>query len=294
MNLLTFDNFPLISQMFSSMNHTKLYLLICMPLLILSACVANPLTGRQQAMVVTDEQAAASSALSYSQLLGDASKNGTLDEVPAQLSRVKAITDVLVKQAIALRPATGAWNWEVHVLKSDEVNAWCMAGGKMAIYTGLLDKLNPTDDEIAAVMGHEISHAVLSHQAEKMSRAQMQQVGVSAGVLAGSLFGVNLSGLTPVANSVADIGLQLPNSREAETEADLLGLRNSAQAGFNPEAAVSLWTKMLQHDGSSIPEWLSTHPDTRVRLARVEKEAQQLRPIYEASVKTPHDAATTP
>jgi predicted Zn-dependent protease len=264
---------------------TKTSLILAITLPILSACITNPITGRQQAMVVTDEQAAASSALAYSQLLGDASKNGTLDEVPAQLSRIKAITDVLVKQAVALRPATGAWNWEVHVLRSDEVNAWCMAGGKMAIYTGLLDKLNPTDDEISAVMGHEISHAVLSHQAEKLSRAQMQQVGVSAGVLAGSLLGVNLSGLTPVANSVADIGLQLPNSREAETEADLLGLRISAQAGFNPEAAVSLWTKMLQHDGSSVPEWLSTHPDTRVRLARVEREAQQLRTVYESALK---------
>ena len=267
------------------MNRNIPRLLLIMTLPIFSACVTNPITGREQAMIVTDEQAAASSALSYSQLLGDASKNGTLDEVPAQLSRIKAITDVLVKQAVALRPATGAWNWEVHVLKSDEVNAWCMAGGKMAIYTGLLDKLNPTDDEIAAVMGHEISHAVLSHQAEKMSRAQMQQVGVTAGVLAGSLLGVNLSGLTPVANSVADIGLQLPNSREAETEADLLGLRISAQAGFNPDAAVSLWTKMLQHDGSSVPEWLSTHPDTRARLARVEKEAQQLRPVFESALK---------
>jgi predicted Zn-dependent protease len=162
-----------------------------------------------------------------------------------------------------------------------------MAGGKMAIYTGLIAKLNPTDDEIAAVMGHEISHALLSHQAEKLSRTQMQQAGVSAGVLAGSLFGVNLSGLAPAAGALADVGLQLPNSREAETEADTVGLKLAAQAGFNPEAAVSLWTKMLTIEGAKPPEWLSTHPDTQARLARVKDEAQKLMPAYEATQKTP-------
>ena len=254
--------------------------------MILSGCVSNPITGRTQAMVVSDEQAAAESSQSYAQLIGEAGKNRTLDEDPAQLARIKSITDPLVREAIALRPSTGAWNWDVHVLKSDEVNAWCMAGGKMAIYTGLLSKLNPSDDEIAAVMGHEISHALLSHQAEKLSRTRMQQVGVSAGVLAGTLFGVNLSGLAPMANSVADVGLQLPNSREAETEADTVGLKLAAKAGYNPEAAVSLWSKMLEGEGASVPEWLSTHPDTRSRLARVKEEARKLMPLYEEALKS--------
>lgn len=236
-------------------------------------------------MVVSDEQAAAESSQSYAQLIGEAVKNQTLDEDPVQLSRVKSITDPLVREAIALRPSSGAWKWDVHILKSDEVNAWCMAGGKMAIYTGLLAKLNPTDDEIAAVMGHEISHALLSHQAEKLSRTRMQQVGVSAGVLAGTLFGVNLSGLAPMANSVADVGLQLPNSREAETEADTVGLKLAAKAGYNPESAVSLWTKMLQVEGASVPEWLSTHPDIQSRLAHVKQEAQKLMPVYEEALK---------
>lgn len=260
------------------------FLCVCCALL-LSACVSNPITGRSQAMVVSDEQAAFESSQSYTQLIGEAGKNKTLDDDPAQLARVKAITDPLVREAIALRPNTGAWNWEVHVLKSDEVNAWCMAGGKMAIYTGLLSKLNASDDEIAAVMGHEISHALLSHQAEKLSRTRMQQVGVSAGVLAGTLFGVNLSGLAPIANSVADVGLQLPNSREAETEADTVGLKLAAKAGYNPEAAVTLWSKMLQVEGASVPEWLSTHPDTRSRLAHVREEAQKLMPVYEEALK---------
>lgn len=263
--------------------HSRLFLLLFG--LALSACVSNPITGRQQAMVVSDDQAAIESSKSYNQLIGEAGKNKTLDEDPAQLARIKAITDPLVREAIALRPNTGAWSWDVHVLQSDEVNAWCMAGGKMAIYTGLLSKLNPSDDEIAAVMGHEISHALLSHQAEKLSRTRMQQVGVSAGVLAGTLFGMNLSGLAPIANSVADVGLQLPNSREAETEADTVGLQLAAKAGYNPEAAVTLWTKMLQVEGASVPEWLSTHPDTRTRLAHVKDEASKLMPVYEEALK---------
>ena len=267
------------------MPHLNPRVLFLVSSLALTACVTNPITGRQQAMVVSDEQAAAESSQSYTKLIGDAGKNKTLDEDPSQLARIKAITDPLIREAIALRPNTGGWNWEVHVFKSDEVNAWCMAGGKMAIYTGLLTKINPSDDEIAAVMGHEISHALLSHQAEKLSRDRMQQVGVSAGVLAGTLFGMNLSGLAPIANSVADVGLQLPNSREAETEADTVGLKLAARAGYNPEAAVSLWSKMLQVEGTSAPEWLSTHPDTRARLAHVKEEARRLMPVYEGALK---------
>lgn len=253
--------------------------------LLLHACVSNPITGRSQAMLVSDEQAATESSQTYAQLIGEAARNKTLDEDSSQLSRVRSITDPLVREAIALRPNTGAWRWDVHVLQSDEVNAWCMAGGKMAIYTGLLSKLNPSDDEIGAVMGHEISHALLSHQAEKLSRTRMQQVGVSAGVLAGTLFGVNLSGLAPIANSVADVGVQLPNSREAETEADTVGLKLAAKAGYNPEAAVTLWRKMLQVEGASVPEWLSTHPDTRSRLQHVEEEAKRLMPIYAEALR---------
>ncbi len=269
----------------SDMPHFNPRVFFLLSSLALTACVTNQITGRQQAMVVSDEQAAAESSQSYTKLIGDAGKNRTLDEDPAQLARIKAITDPLIREAIALRPNTGGWNWEVHVLKSDEVNAWCMAGGKMAIYTGLLTKINPSDDEIAAVMGHEISHALLSHQAEKLSRDRMQQVGVSASVLAGTLFGMNLSGLAPIANSVADVGLQLPNSREAETEADTVGLKLAARAGYNPEAAVSLWSKMLQVEGTSAPEWLSTHPDTRARLAHVKEEARRLMPVYEGALK---------
>ena len=250
-----------------------------------SGCATNRITGRTQAMIVSDESAAQQSQQAYNQLIGDAAKKKVLDEDTTQLGRVQSIAKPLILQAVKLRPDAQKWNWEVHVLKTGEVNAWCMAGGKMAVYNGLLQKIQPTDDELAAVMGHEISHALLSHQAEKLSRTQMQKVGVTAGVLAGALFGVNLGGLASVADSVATVGLQLPNSREAEMEADNVGTELAARAGFNPEAAVTLWEKMIQVSKSSTPEWLSTHPNPESRIANMKIRAKQLIPVYEAAKK---------
>lgn len=250
-----------------------------------AGCATNRITGRNQAMIVSDDQAAQQSSQAYSQLINEAQQKQALDDDSTQLSRVQGITQPLVAQAVKMRPATQSWHWDVHVLKNDEVNAWCMAGGKMAVYTGLLQKIQPTDDELAAVMGHEIAHALLSHQAEKMSRVQMQKAGIGLGVLAGAMFGYNLGSVAGIADSVATVALQLPNSREAESEADNVGLELSAKAGFNPQAAVSLWEKMLKVGGSGGPDWLSTHPDPQSRIAAMKIKAQQLMPVYEAAKK---------
>jgi predicted Zn-dependent protease len=253
--------------------------------LALAGCAVNPITGRHQAMLVSDAQAAQESAQAYSQLLSQASHQGALDDDPAQLRRVQAIAQPLIAQAELKRPETRQWRWDVHVLQSNEVNAWCMAGGKIAVYTGLLQKVRPTDDELAQVLGHEISHALLSHQAEKMSRVQMQQVGIAAGVMAGAAAGYDLSGMAGLADTLATVGLQLPNSREAESEADSVGIELAARAGFNPNAAASLWQKMMQVGGSGGAEWLSTHPSPQTRIAAMQARAQQLMPVYEASRK---------
>ncbi|MGZ8219964.1 M48 family metallopeptidase [Methylomagnum sp.] len=246
-------------------------------------CVTNPITGRNQAMLVTDTQAAQQSALAYNQLLSEASKQRALDADPATTSRVQAIARPVIEEAMAKRPETRQWQWDVHVLQSDEVNAWCMAGGKIAVYAGLLQQVRPTDDELAQVLGHEIAHALLSHQAEKMSRQQMQQMGMGAAVLAGQVAGYNVSGLAGLADQLATLGLQLPNSREAESEADSVGIELAARAGFNPTAAVSLWEKMMQVGGGNGPEWLSTHPNPQTRIAAMKAKAEQLMPVYEAS-----------
>lgn len=246
-------------------------------------CVTNPITGRSQAMLVTDAQAAQQSSLAYNQLLSEASKQRALDADPATTARVQAIARPVIEQAVLKRPETRQWQWDVHVLQSDEVNAWCMAGGKIAVYTGLLQQIRPTDDELAQVLGHEISHALLSHQAEKMSRQQMQQIGMGAAVLAGQAAGYNLSGMAGLADQLATLGLQLPNSREAESEADSVGIELAARAGFNPYAAVSLWEKMMRVGGGNGPEWLSTHPNPQSRIAAMKAKAEQLMPVYEAS-----------
>jgi len=260
--------------------------LISSTLMVLAGCVTNPITGRSQAMTVSDEQAAQKSQAAYNQLLQEAQTDKVLDEDTSQVRRIQEIANPLISQAEKLRPASNQWAWEVHVLKSTEVNAWCMAGGKMAVYTGLLDKIQPTDDELAAVLGHEIAHALLSHQAEKMSRSQMQNASISVGLIAASMMGYGMPGMGALANSAASVGLELPNSREAESEADSVGLRLAAQAGFNPEASVSLWQKMLAVSSNNQPTWLSTHPDPESRISAMQVEAQKLMPVYETARKT--------
>jgi predicted Zn-dependent protease len=255
----------------------------CGLVLACSGCATNPITGRSQASLVSDAEAAKESTQAYSQLVSQAHKKGALDSNPQTIARVRGITERLVPQAVKLRPETKNWQWEVHVIQSKEVNAWCMAGGKMAVYTGLLVTIQPTDDELAQVMAHEISHALLSHQAEKMSRVQMQKAGLQLGVLAGAIAGYNLGGVAGLADTAATVALQLPNSREAESEADSVGMRLAAQAGYDPLAAVTLWEKMLKVSGSGTPELLSTHPSPETRIQAMRALADKYMPVYQQS-----------
>ena len=252
---------------------------------LISGCATNQITGRKQAMIYSDESVAQQSHVEYDKLIESASEKQILDDDVTQLKRVQSISKPIIVQAIKLRPKAEHWEWEVHVLKSKEVNAWCMAGGKMAVYTGFLEKIQPTDDELAAVMGHEISHALLSHQAEKMSRQTMQSVGINVGMIVANMFGYNVSGLGSMANMAATMAMQLPNSRDAEREADKLGVEIAAKAGFNPEAAITLWEKMVKVSGNGPPLWLSTHPDPQSRIAAMKIEAKKLMPVYEATKK---------
>jgi predicted Zn-dependent protease len=243
-------------------------------LVICSGCQSNPITGRSQFMIVSEKEAESSSAQAYASLLTEARAKGKLDTDSARQQRVRRITDRLVAQAQILRPESRNWQWSVHVIDDPAVNAWCMPGGKMAVYTGLLQKLHPSDDELAQVLGHEISHALLSHGREKMSRAMATDVGLQAGsILAGR-------DLTPL-SSVAEVALLLPNSREAEAEADTLGIELAAKAGYDPQAAVTLWQKMSTLGGSHPPQFLSTHPSNEARLANLAKLVPQMMPYYQ-------------
>ena len=142
---------------------------------------------RDQRMMVSSEEVDAGAKKAYAQMMAEAQKKGVLDKDAATLKRVQDITKRLIPHTAVFRPDAVKWEWEVHVISIDEVNAWCMPGGKMAMYTGLIQKLNATDDEIAAVMGHEIGHALREHARERMSRQMGTQLGVG---LIGALFGI--------------------------------------------------------------------------------------------------------
>ena len=234
---------------------------------------------RKQHMLVSEQEVEASAQKQYAQMMAEAQKKGALDRDAAQVARVKAITQRLIPQTAVFRPDAIKWQWEVHVISLDEVNAWCMPGGKMAMYTGLIQKLNATDEEIAAVMGHEIAHALREHSREQISR----QMGTQAVVgIAGALFGIGELG-QGLGNMVADVTLNLPNSRLHETEADRIGVELAARAGYDPMAAVSLWEKMAKLSSSQPPKWLSTHPAHQDRIADLRNYAARVMPLYTAA-----------
>ena len=257
---------------------------------VLPACSTNPVTGRSQFMIVSEEQAISQSAQAYSSLMGQMQRQGRLSDDRALDARVRGITERVVQQAVRYRPETARWRWQMQVVEGPDVNAFCMAGGKMAIYPGLIEKVRPTDAELAQVIGHEIAHALSNHTAEKMSVAQASALGATV------LGAVAQSRGLPVGASeaqlLAAVGVQLPNSRTAESEADRIGIELAARAGYDPYAAVSLWQKMMAATGSrGTVEFLSTHPAGDSRIAELRALAPKMMPLYEAArgsaVRTP-------
>ncbi|HBU30119.1 MAG TPA: peptidase M48 Ste24p [Thiobacillus sp.] len=240
----------------------------------LAGCQENPVSGRSQLTLVSEEQAQASSAQAYTQTISEAQKKGKISTDAALNARVKRITDRLIVQAGNMYAPSRDWKWSVAVIDEPSLNAWCMPGGKMAIYTGIIEKLKLSDDEIAQIMGHEISHAILGHGRERMSRAIAMQGGMTLGSI---VAGRDLSILAPV----ADIALTLPNSREGESEADRYGIELAARAGYDPRAAIRLWEKMSAASGNGPPVFLSTHPAPTNRIQALNALVPQMMPLYE-------------
>lgn len=248
---------------------------------LLAACKSAPVTGRKQLMLVSEDTAIASSASAYVEMLTPYQKEGKLDNDPAVTQRIVTITERLIPHAIAYRPETAQWAWSVKVIDDPKtVNAWCMAGGKMAFYTGLIVALKPSDDEIAQVMGHEIAHALAKHQAEKMSTAMATQVGAGIiGVVAGSRYG---GVAAQAAVGAAALAVTLPNSRTAESEADRIGIELAAKAGYHPNSAVTLWEKMGKlSGGGGKGDFMSTHPSPDRRQAALAELVPQMMPYYQ-------------
>lgn len=248
-------------------------------LTLITACSTN-IAGRKQIMLVSESSAIKASIQAYTNTLEPFEKEGKLDSDPTVVNRINRITNKLIQQAKIMRKDTRNWKWSVKVIDDPEtVNAWCMAGGKMAIYTGLIDKLVATDDEIAQVMGHEISHALANHSAERMSVAIASNLAL--GVFQSS---TDASGnTTSLAAVAAQLALTLPNSRTSESEADKIGIELAAKAGYNPNAAVTLWQKMAKVSGGGGLEFLSTHPAPKNRQKKLKRLIPKMMPYYEAA-----------
>ena len=219
----------------------------------------------------------------YAQLLAEAQKKGLLNRDAQQVARVRTITQRLIPQVAVFRKDALQWKWESNVLTSKDVNAWCMPGGKMAVYTGLIERLNATDDELAAVMGHEIAHALREHARERIGRQMATQTASTIGSIALQIFtGVQID--PALAGSVIGAATVLPNSRENESEADVIGVELMARAGYDPRASLSLWRKMGQvAGGGGGPEFLSTHPSGETRLRELQGYVDKVMPLYQAA-----------
>ena len=238
-------------------------LLLALSLAGLTSCATSP-TGRSQFIIISPDAAIIESETAYLDTVRQLDDEDKLVNDPLTVARVARITGRLVSIAVTQFPDSADWKWSVAIVDDTEtVNAWCMAGGRMAVYTGLFDQLDLTDDEFAQIMGHEISHALANHTSERMSRAMATTLGIAVIGAASDNSGAAMAGAAVAAN----VALTLPNSRDAENEADVMGMRLATQAGYDPEAAVTLWQKMGDLNDHRPAEFLSTHPAPENRQA---------------------------
>ena len=229
--------------------------------------------------LVPAESLEESAKLQYRQTLGEASSKGALapDDYP-QLKRLRTIANRLIPYTAQWNPNSRKWKWEVNLIGSKQLNAWCMPGDKIVFYTGILDQLQLTDDEVGMIMGHEMAHALREHARERLAKSKATSMGLS---VASQLLG--LGQLGDVAANVGTQLLTLKYSRDDETEADLVGLEIAARGGFKPEASVQLWKKMLgaTGGGKGQPGFLSTHPSGNNRIQELEANLPKVAQLYE-------------
>jgi predicted Zn-dependent protease len=253
---------------------------------MLNGCTTTTAGGavgstRPQLMLISSEELEQISAQSYAKLKSDALGKGALNEDPKMLERVRAVAARIEPKTEVFRADAPAWHWEVNVISSKELNAFCMPGGKIMFYSGLIATLKLSDDEIAIVMGHEISHALREHSREQVSQAIAAQAAID--------LGTGLLGLGEGSADLATMGyktfIATKFSRTDESEADQMGLELAARAGYDPRAGVSLWRKMMQasNSGGRPPEFLSTHPAEENRIQQIESLLPTVMPLYQGA-----------
>ena len=233
--------------------------------------------------LVPAEQVENAGAQQYQQMMEQARAQRAL--APAnqpQLIRLREIAKRIIPQAAPWNERARQWQWEVNLIASPQLNAFCMPGGKIAFYYGILEKLKLSDDEVATIMGHEVAHALREHARERMAKTTATRIG--AGLLS------SLLGLGNVGDSLLNMGgqlLSLTFSREDESEADLVGMELAARAGYNPAAGVSLWQKMGQASKGAPPQWLSTHPAGPTRIRDIQANLPKVEGLYARAAKPP-------
>jgi predicted Zn-dependent protease len=237
--------------------------------------------GRESSFtnLVPAEQVERAAAQQYAQLLRNAADQHTLgaDNHP-QVQRLRAIAQRIIPHTLAWNPRAKQWHWEVNLLDSKDLNAFCMPGGKIAFYSGILSQLQLSDDEVAAIMGHEMAHALREHARARMGKTAATRIGAT---LLSAVLGLGGTG-----DALLNMGgqlLTLKFSREDESEADIVGLDLAARAGYNPAAGVTLWQKMLGANKGAPPQFLSTHPSGATRIQDIEAKLPKVAPLYAAA-----------
>jgi predicted Zn-dependent protease len=255
----------------------------------LAGCASTTARGtvgadRKQLLLISSQQLNQLAAQSYAKLRADASKKQTLNTDPVLAQRVRAIAVRIEPHTAVFRHDAPGWKWEVNVINSKELNAFCMPGGKIAFYSGLINGLELSDDEIAVVMGHEISHALREHSREQVSQAIAAQTAIGVGA---ALLGLG-SASADLASTAYKSLIATKFSRVDENEADRMGLELTARSGYDPRAGVSLWQKMLKaNQGGRAPEFFSTHPAEAGRIREIESLLPTVMPLYQAARSAP-------
>jgi len=254
---------------------------------MLSACANTTRPGavginRSQFMMASSEDVNRLSAASYTEQNQKAKEKNILVTSGPTYDRLKFIANRLIPQTEAFRDDTKQWDWRLTLIDEPILNASCAPGGKITFYTGIIEQLNLNDDEIAAIMGHEIAHALREHGRERVSQAAAQNILVNIAMALAGPYGSAVS----AANQVAQYAIVLPNSRENESEADAIGLELAARAGYNPVGAITVWQKMLKATkDKSTPEFLSTHPSGETRIEQLTALIPSVEPLYKAAPK---------
>lgn len=236
-------------------------------------------TDRKQLLLISSQEIMQLSHQAYLQTINEARTKGRLDNNTAQVRRLHRIANRLIPQTAVLRPDATRWDWKVHAITDNQINTYVMPSGKIVFYTGIIERLRLTDAEIAAVMGHEMAHALREHSREKASRHIATQGVLSIAVNALGLSG----GQAQLVGLAGRLGLDLPHSRTQEAEADKIGIELMARAGYDPNAAITLWQKMQSAGGNGVPQFLSTHPSSTNRIANLKALVPTVMPLYQTS-----------